>query len=431
MIMDNQSKVASNVIGTSYPHDIMGIKYVYPDHLGSSNVQCDGSGSLINREEYYPFGETSFGSYGKKRYRYCGKERDEESGMYYYGMRYYMPWTCRFTSVDPLAEKYVFQSSFVHADDNPIMKQDINGEGTIGNDKGSRKGAKGSIDSTGKYAIHEGDNLSGIASRYGTTVDNLKATNHINGKDDRIYAGKKLIIPGKQNQKKDKDPFANMDHLNPVKGALYVKTKSDSQNKQKSAKNDTSTKKNPGIIAYQESNANCHKQVTSMGYSNSPGLNLTLPGWARDGGGGGYFEYTTGNGFGKGPGMGRNGSAIESINLNIILHVAAATKDASDVAEITTLTPKALALFFQLYKGSVAGVNFLQHRDDFIEDTNNPANTKTQPLVITPIGKPVFIGKDEYRTYYRQNETGGGIRRFGVDSFHDTAGFIPKRFEKR
>jgi RHS repeat-associated protein len=93
-------------------------------------VLVDEYGTLVNREEYYPFGETSFGSYAKKRYRFCGKEKDEESGLYYYGARYYAPWLCRFVSVDPLAGKYVFQSAYAYADNNPINKMDYNGEGT-------------------------------------------------------------------------------------------------------------------------------------------------------------------------------------------------------------------------------------------------------------------------------------------------------------
>ena len=36
---------------------------------------------FINREEYFPYGETSFGSFARKRYRFTGKERDEESGL--------------------------------------------------------------------------------------------------------------------------------------------------------------------------------------------------------------------------------------------------------------------------------------------------------------------------------------------------------------
>jgi len=86
----------------------------------------------VNREEYYPFGGTSFGSYAKKRYRYNGKEKDEESGLYYYGARYYATWTLRFYSTDPQAPSTVHQSSYCYADNNPIMFQDINGESTGG-----------------------------------------------------------------------------------------------------------------------------------------------------------------------------------------------------------------------------------------------------------------------------------------------------------
>lgn len=33
------------------------VKYNLDDHLGSSNVLVDDSGTLVNFEEYYPFGE--------------------------------------------------------------------------------------------------------------------------------------------------------------------------------------------------------------------------------------------------------------------------------------------------------------------------------------------------------------------------------------
>ena len=51
--------------------------------------------------------QTSFGAYAKKRYRFCGKEKDSESGMYYYGARYqiYSQWITNFinaTSVEKL-----------------------------------------------------------------------------------------------------------------------------------------------------------------------------------------------------------------------------------------------------------------------------------------------------------------------------------------
>ncbi|MDP3928695.1 MAG: RHS repeat-associated core domain-containing protein, partial [Bacteroidota bacterium] len=129
-VLDDTTRIATVRNGHDFGDSTPSIKYNLDDHLGSSSLQLDTSGTLVSREEYYPFGETSFGSYGKKRYRFCGKEKDEESGLYYYGARYYSSWTCRFISVDPHAGKYVFQTPYAYADNNPICKMDYNGEGS-------------------------------------------------------------------------------------------------------------------------------------------------------------------------------------------------------------------------------------------------------------------------------------------------------------
>jgi RHS repeat-associated protein len=100
------------------------VKYNLDDHLGSAclTVTSD-NGTVIKREESYPFGDTSFGSYGKRRYGSCWKERDEESVLHYYRERYYSP-TCWYVNVDPLAGKLVFQSPFTYGDNNPVCKMD-------------------------------------------------------------------------------------------------------------------------------------------------------------------------------------------------------------------------------------------------------------------------------------------------------------------
>ncbi|HRO76712.1 MAG TPA: RHS repeat-associated core domain-containing protein, partial [Crocinitomicaceae bacterium] len=128
-IMDDQSRIALVRLGDDFGDTTPAIKYNLEDHLGSSCILLETNGALINKEEYYPFGETSFGSYAKKRYKFSGKERDNESGFYYYGARYYMAWACRFVSCDPLAGKYSNLSSYNYAADNPIKFIDDNGEG--------------------------------------------------------------------------------------------------------------------------------------------------------------------------------------------------------------------------------------------------------------------------------------------------------------
>ena len=66
-------------------------------------------------DEYHPYGTSAFRSWAssaevsakrkrkRKRYRYSDKERDEETGLYYHGARYYAPWLGRWT-VMTLAE---------------------------------------------------------------------------------------------------------------------------------------------------------------------------------------------------------------------------------------------------------------------------------------------------------------------------------------
>jgi len=126
-VMDDQSRIATIRLGDDFGDTTPTVKYNLEDHLGSSTLQLKANGANISSEEYYPFGETSFGSYAKKRYKYCGKERDEESGLYYYGARYYNAWTGRFVSVDPLAADYPFYTPYNYAGNKPINKIDADG----------------------------------------------------------------------------------------------------------------------------------------------------------------------------------------------------------------------------------------------------------------------------------------------------------------
>jgi RHS repeat-associated protein len=129
--MEDKSKtrVAQRRVGTSFPDDITeDTFYVLDDHLGSSNVRLnDSTGAVIDREEYYPFGDNSLRTFTKKRYRYVGKEKDLESGLYYYGARYYSAWACRFISVDQLFAKYAHLTPYNYAGNKPINHLDVDG----------------------------------------------------------------------------------------------------------------------------------------------------------------------------------------------------------------------------------------------------------------------------------------------------------------
>jgi RHS repeat-associated protein len=107
-------------------------RYQFDNHLGSACLELDDAAQIISYEEYYPYGSTSYQAVSStievsaKRYRYTGKERDDETGFYYHGARYYAPWLGRWISCDP--ERLVDGSSlFVYGRDNPILYTDRSG----------------------------------------------------------------------------------------------------------------------------------------------------------------------------------------------------------------------------------------------------------------------------------------------------------------
>ncbi|WP_344663342.1 SpvB/TcaC N-terminal domain-containing protein [Catenulispora yoronensis] len=102
-VFDVRRRVALLRTGPARPGDKSpATSYQLTDHLGSSTAVLDGTGAVINREEYTPYGETSFGSFTLKRFRFLGKEREEESSLVLTSARYYAPWTARWVSCEPL-----------------------------------------------------------------------------------------------------------------------------------------------------------------------------------------------------------------------------------------------------------------------------------------------------------------------------------------
>ena len=119
--------------------------FYHPDHLGSTNYVTDASGEVYQHLEYFAFGETfveEHSNTNKTPYLFNGKELDEETGLYYYGARYYDPRTSVWQSVDPLAEKYPHISSFGYCGNNPIKHIDPDGRKYVNFDEnGSYTGA--------------------------------------------------------------------------------------------------------------------------------------------------------------------------------------------------------------------------------------------------------------------------------------------------
>ena len=103
--------------------------YFIKDHLGSVRVVFDGNNSIEQVNHYYAFGglmgESTGGS--TQWYKYNGKELDRMNGLdwYDYGARYYD--AMRFTTMDPMTEKYYSVSPYAYCANNPIIFIDENG----------------------------------------------------------------------------------------------------------------------------------------------------------------------------------------------------------------------------------------------------------------------------------------------------------------
>lgn len=60
-------------------------------------------------------------NYYNTPYKFNGKELDEETGLYYYGARYYNPKTSIWLSVDEMAEKTPNGSPYTYVLNNPVV----------------------------------------------------------------------------------------------------------------------------------------------------------------------------------------------------------------------------------------------------------------------------------------------------------------------
>jgi len=105
--------------------------YYHSDHLGSTSLITNLDGDVVQHVEYIPFGEVFLEERNNKwntPFLFNGKELDEETGLYYYGARYYNPRESVFLSVDPKMMKYPAMSPYAYCANNPVKLVDPDGK---------------------------------------------------------------------------------------------------------------------------------------------------------------------------------------------------------------------------------------------------------------------------------------------------------------
>ncbi len=117
--------------------------FYHPDHLGSTGYMSDGSGVLSEHIEYIPFGEFWIDQEASLQlfpnYSFTDKEWDSETGLYYFGVRYYDPRTSVWQSPDPILDTYLNGKPhngiynpgnlglYSYAQNNPVKLRDTDG----------------------------------------------------------------------------------------------------------------------------------------------------------------------------------------------------------------------------------------------------------------------------------------------------------------
>lgn len=100
------------------------------DHQGNIRVVADKDGNVEETNDYYPFGGLFTASRSVQPYKYNGKELDRKNGIdwYDYGARHYDPAIGRFTTVDPMIDKYYPLTPYGYCGVNPICHRDEEGK---------------------------------------------------------------------------------------------------------------------------------------------------------------------------------------------------------------------------------------------------------------------------------------------------------------
>lgn len=103
-----------------------------PDHLGSASIVADAEGATLDESAFYPYGKDRVQiEKHASDYRFAGKELDEQTGLHYFGARYYDSEIGRFVSPDPLTSNEkgmpwndMALQAYSHAMGNPIRFSD-------------------------------------------------------------------------------------------------------------------------------------------------------------------------------------------------------------------------------------------------------------------------------------------------------------------
>ena len=140
--LDFEARIKEMPIDSSWQWE-----YVLRDHLGNIRISfadldddgvitvaLDSTNEILEEHHYYPFGMKHKGPWLHRknlgfsnRYNYNGKEEMPFAGYLYYGARIMDPSIARFSSIDPISDRFPHVSTFNYAENSPISNIDLHG----------------------------------------------------------------------------------------------------------------------------------------------------------------------------------------------------------------------------------------------------------------------------------------------------------------
>lgn len=109
------------------------VRYYHADEIGSVRAVTNEAGQVVAQHDYLPFGGEPADAPDRSPLRFTGKERDRETGLDYFGARYYANQMGRFTGVDPFLNIEAAPGDpqqwnrYVYARNNPLIFNDPTG----------------------------------------------------------------------------------------------------------------------------------------------------------------------------------------------------------------------------------------------------------------------------------------------------------------
>jgi RHS repeat-associated protein len=161
-VHDSQGQLSAEYQTTGTP----GTQYLTADAIGSTRMITDGNGTVQNCKDYYPYGgeipaSAATGRSGScwtdlpETLRFTGKERDAETGLDYFGARYFSGGQGRWTSPDwsekvqavPYAEFSDPQTLnlYGYVRNNPLDRRDADGHVVVVDDAAIAAAAIGTV----------------------------------------------------------------------------------------------------------------------------------------------------------------------------------------------------------------------------------------------------------------------------------------------